>query len=545
MTKKVLRVLLLILFLGVALLVTLVVFTQRQDIRKRAAPTTTLTLQTTNARPRVGEDVVINVMIDTGSNQVITSDVYLGYDPQKLEVVDITPGTFFLNPNTAGKVLDNTNGRVGITVYLPVQTTPQIGSGTLATILFRAKSAGIATVEMTNETIVGAIGEGGTNVLAGTVPVTVNIDDIEWIQGDINRDEKVDALDYVLLFENYVDLIDQRADINNDGDVNALDYVLLFENFGRSRAGSITPTHTPTHTLTPSHTSTPQPSSTSEPTPTQSWPTQTITPTRTITPSRTPSPTSAATNTFPCTGFLCPRSTATLCSVPNFAWTVGNAFARGGQPPSSSWTCLKQAGFDMVINLRAAGGGYTDTSERSSVEGAGMVYVGSSKVSDLTGRQYAIIDNTMFHPSVLQAMMEEIVTRLKEGKTIFVHDSGGRGRTGFVEATFLMWDGWSSKDALDRFDAFRWKINGVATGEGPACPASANDTTAKGSNGQFQAIQLLALALGETAYDPSPDTWGNRWANCPWPTYMNGWDYVSIQWPGGGGGLWSQTGRIQ
>lgn len=74
------------------------------------------------------------------------------------------------------------------------------------------------------------------------------------VPGDINRDSIVNALDYVILFENFSHspIPDPRADINGDGAVNALDYTILFENFGQHTTGGTSPTSPPARTNTPS-----------------------------------------------------------------------------------------------------------------------------------------------------------------------------------------------------------------------------------------------------------------------------------------------------
>lgn len=233
----------------------------------------------------------------------------------------------------------------------------------------------------------------------------------------------------------------------------------------------------------------------------------------------TPTPTV----TFPYTGVI------SFCGIPNFAWTIGNALARSAQPSGTAWQCLKQKGFTTIVRQNIED---DDGSEKSAVESLGMQYLGADEISD----------DTAYHPDMLQAMMEDVILRLKRGERILVHDSGGRGRMGLWETTFLLWDGWTSKDALDRYVAFGWKLNG---GPGYECPGSGIDPTdLNGSNGQYQAIQIIAQALGQPSYDPSPDTYGNVWANCPWPDYMSGWNYNTMQWPVGKGGRWSLTGII-
>ena len=141
--------------------------------------------------------------------------------------------------------------------------------------------------------------------------------------------------------------------------------------------------------------------------------------------------------------------------------------------------------------------------------------------------RYGIPDDTAYPPVQLEAMLQDVVTRLRRGERILVHDAGGRGRMGMWEATFLLWDGWSSREAMERYVAFGWKIG---------CE--------NGGNGQMQAMAEIAAAFGQPAYYPARDTDGRRWTNCARPSYMAGWDYGRVRWPPGGGGGWSRTGTI-
>jgi hypothetical protein len=201
-----------------------------------------------------------------------------------------------------------------------------------------------------------------------------------------------------------------------------------------------------------------------------------------------------------------------FCGIDNFAWTVDGALARSAQPPAAAWSCLKQRGLTTIVRQNIEGG---DSAERQAVQQAGMIYLG----------QYQIVDQTAYSPAQLSDLLNDIVTRITRGERILVHDAGGRGRMGFWEAAFLLWDGWSSRDAIDRYIQFGWKIE-----------------CAKGGNGQMQGINEIAAALGQPAYYPAEDAYGTPWNNCPRPQYMSGWDYREVRWPAGGGQLWSKRG---
>lgn len=207
-------------------------------------------------------------------------------------------------------------------------------------------------------------------------------------------------------------------------------------------------------------------------------------------------------------------ATVDVCGIPNFAWTIDGTLARSAQPPDAAWQCLHERGFTTIIRQNPE-----DNPEREqrAVQQIGMEYIGD----------YAIPDQTTYSPEMLETMLHDVVERLRQGQRILVHDAGGRGRMGFWEAAFLMWDGWSSQDAIDRYIAFGWKID---------CN--------KGGNGQMQAINEIATALGQPTYYPARDSYGTPWKQCRRPAYMRSWNYAGIDWPAGGNAGWNVAGSI-
>jgi hypothetical protein len=220
----------------------------------------------------------------------------------------------------------------------------------------------------------------------------------------------------------------------------------------------------------------------------------------------------SSSDTFPYTDVIA------FCGIDNFAWTIGNALARSAQPGSGeAFECLRAAGFTTIIKQNTDDTFWASGIERQAVEELGMEFIDA----------YGLPDQTAYEPGQFEAMMQDVVGRLKAGERILVHDAGGRGRMGFWEAAFMMWDGWSSREAIDRYIAFGWKID-----------------CGKGGNGQMQGINEIAAALGQPRYYPAQDSYGTPWNDCPRPSYMDGWDYAAIQWPEGQGGQWSVTGVI-
>jgi hypothetical protein len=176
----------------------------------------------------------LNTNIYTGGNELVGVELMITFDKNKLEATNVVPGGFFSNPTESIKKIDNEKGVITYSLHISPGAIARKGNGTLAVISFKSKAEGTTRVEISDQTVVGAINSGGRNALKSATGGKVDITK-PGLFGDINEDGKVDILDYVVLFENFenVQISDPKADLNRDGKVNILDYVILFENFGK------------------------------------------------------------------------------------------------------------------------------------------------------------------------------------------------------------------------------------------------------------------------------------------------------------------------
>ena len=189
----------------------------------------------------LNKQIEVDLMIDSGLNSVVGTEVYLTYDTGYLQALDVVPGPFFPNVVETIENIDGVNGRITTVLHIPPQDTPIQGVGTLAKLIFTTLQEGTTVVDITGESIIGAINTNYQNALKSARGVTLNIIRPSII-GDINDmgtycgDGTVNILDYTILFEHFGEAPSTHpcADINNDGEVNILDYVLLYENFGLS-----------------------------------------------------------------------------------------------------------------------------------------------------------------------------------------------------------------------------------------------------------------------------------------------------------------------
>lgn len=172
MKRIVIIVVSLILLLAIPASVFLTMRTQ--ELRKRAAPATTLTLTPTTITKGVGEEFTLEARMNTGDNQIVAVELNLTFDPTKLQADWIHNGTMFPNILSSGTV---GNGTVSIALGATNTTTPITGTGTVATIKFKTLAATTApvAVRFAADTFVGALNEGSTNALTSSVPATITI----------------------------------------------------------------------------------------------------------------------------------------------------------------------------------------------------------------------------------------------------------------------------------------------------------------------------------------------------------------------------------
>ncbi|MBI3576599.1 hypothetical protein HY086_00995 [Candidatus Gottesmanbacteria bacterium] len=167
---KLLRPFIPLLVLAFVLGVVLTAVKKPQELRRKAAPASTVSL--TPAAPSVqrGATLTLDVMVDTGENLISAADLVVTFDKDKLKAQSIAGGDFLANVLVAGSVTDT---QAKITLGSP-PTSPHKGKGKLALIIFQAKGEGSTQVRIDDATQIAGIGEAG-NVVVGKIPATVTI----------------------------------------------------------------------------------------------------------------------------------------------------------------------------------------------------------------------------------------------------------------------------------------------------------------------------------------------------------------------------------
>lgn len=211
---------------GLAAAVTLT--GQKQEIRQRAAYTgPTLAMNPATLTKNVNETFAIGLLLHTGDETVSATRLHISYNPQFLEAQSIQAGSYLPVVLAQGAI---TNGQASI-VLGSQPTDPKQGTGILATITFRAKSAGTSAIAYTNATQIASIGK-TTNTLSGSTGanITISASTVPTAASnpaDISGEGIVNLYDYALYisawFLNNLDV----ADLNNDGKKSVIDYTIF------------------------------------------------------------------------------------------------------------------------------------------------------------------------------------------------------------------------------------------------------------------------------------------------------------------------------
>ncbi len=167
--KKIFLVLGLVITFGLLLIIFLSVNEiQRkgpQEIRSQAAPATTLAFNPNNITKYPGQTFTVDIKVNTGSNQVVSADLVIGFNPQVLQATSISIGSFLPNTSEIYKNIDNQTGLITYSFYT-FATNAKSGEGTLASINFTAKAVGTGSLLFGPGTVIGALGESQSAIIS-------------------------------------------------------------------------------------------------------------------------------------------------------------------------------------------------------------------------------------------------------------------------------------------------------------------------------------------------------------------------------------------
>lgn len=172
MSKKIIAGIVVLVLLITGLVGGVFLVRQRQELRKEAAPATSLSLTPAQTTAQIGETLSLSIAIDTAENKVTAADLRITYDSKKLTLTEFKPGTFL--PVTLNEPkIDNNQGLATAVFGAQPANTPQ-GKGSLGTLVFQAKASGSVSVAFSAETEVSGMDE-ETNVLIARNPASITV----------------------------------------------------------------------------------------------------------------------------------------------------------------------------------------------------------------------------------------------------------------------------------------------------------------------------------------------------------------------------------
>ncbi|MBP8591123.1 hypothetical protein KBI33_01480 [Candidatus Shapirobacteria bacterium] len=150
---------------------------QRQETRTKAAPATTIALEPASRLVRPGDEIDLNVVINTNENVVAAIELHINYATEYLNLKSVAPGSFFSSPVELKKDTSIPGQLVYILGAPP--GGPKSGQGVAATLHFLVKET-VATATEKNtqisfspETQAAALQEGGANVIINRSAATL------------------------------------------------------------------------------------------------------------------------------------------------------------------------------------------------------------------------------------------------------------------------------------------------------------------------------------------------------------------------------------
>lgn len=158
MNKKVVIGILVLLLLLVGLGVGVFLVRQQQEIRKKAAPASSIAILPSTKTVNSGEEFTLSVELNTATNEIRGAELHITFDANLLSLRDFLPSTtlptVFVSPR-----VDNTAGTASITLGAQPSNLFS-GKDVIATLRFQAKTAGgTANVNFAPQTLATGLSE--------------------------------------------------------------------------------------------------------------------------------------------------------------------------------------------------------------------------------------------------------------------------------------------------------------------------------------------------------------------------------------------------
>ncbi|MEK7521370.1 MAG: cohesin domain-containing protein [Patescibacteria group bacterium] len=158
MNKKVIIALVTLLLLLVGLGVGVFLVRQTQEVRKKAAPASSIEILPKSPTASAGQEFTLSVNMKTSTNEISGAELHITFDADKLTLRDFLPTTSLPTVFVSPKI-DNTAGTASMTLGAQPSNLFS-GEGMIATLKFQAKSlSGSARVDFAPQTLATALSE--------------------------------------------------------------------------------------------------------------------------------------------------------------------------------------------------------------------------------------------------------------------------------------------------------------------------------------------------------------------------------------------------
>ena len=178
MKKKVIISIFGLLFLVGGLIVGLNFVKQPQDIRKEAAPASSLSISPSSQIKYPGQSINFTVRLDTGENDVMGVDLKLSFDPSIIQISQVSASSAISNFDTESKnEIDNSTGKIKYVRFTTSASKVINGNFEILNItgsVVDTANSGFSLLSFDSDSIISGLGE-GQNVLINTVPGRVDI----------------------------------------------------------------------------------------------------------------------------------------------------------------------------------------------------------------------------------------------------------------------------------------------------------------------------------------------------------------------------------
>lgn len=172
MSKKTIIALIGVVLLLIGLGVGVYLVLQQQELRKNAAPATTLSISPSSKTVGVGETTDFNVQMDTQTNTLSSVDLEISFNPQVISIEGVTVGTF-LPVMLSTPRIDSTVGTIRAS-FGASPSSPQKGIGVVATIKVKGKNAGTSALSFGSNTHAAGVSE-STDVISVKTPGSITV----------------------------------------------------------------------------------------------------------------------------------------------------------------------------------------------------------------------------------------------------------------------------------------------------------------------------------------------------------------------------------